>query len=87
MITFIFGSTVASRPGETLPSSVRVWTVNQYSPSCDARNENAGCAASVRLFGSQEYPESSDASRITSLIRPFWAVLRLNGMRKLRCFW
>ena len=87
MITFIFGSTAESRLGETWPSRVRVCTVNQYSPSCDARNEKAGCVASVRLRGSQLYPESSETSRITSLIRPFCTALRLNGMRKLRCFW
>ena len=36
--------------GETLPSIVRVWTANQYSPSCDDRNVNVGWSGNVLLI-------------------------------------
>src|SRR5262249_29581775 len=54
--TFKLGSTVASSRGETLPSTVNVWTANQYSPSCDERNVKVGWSGKVLLTAFQRYP-------------------------------
>ena len=64
--TFMFGSTVASSAGDTLPSIVTVWTANQYSPSCDDRNVNVGWSGKVLA--------ARTASGIPDLRRPADAV-------------
>lgn len=82
--TFRFGSTVESNAGEKLPSTVSVWTANQYSPSCFARKEKVGWSGNVLLTGCHRYPESSETRRLTSLIRFFADAGRVIGIRKLR---
>ena len=51
--TLKFGSIVDSSDGETLPSTVRVWTANQYSPSCDERKVKVGWSGNVLLIALQ----------------------------------
>ena len=79
-----FGSIVDSSDGETLPSTVRVWTANQYSPSCDERNVKVGWSGNVLLIARQWYPESSETRRCSSLTRSLPSAFKLNGIRKLR---
>ena len=82
--TFKFGSTVASSLGETWPSTVSVWTANQYSPSWDERKLNVGWSGNVLLTARHLCPEFSETSRITSLMRFRVAVGKVIGIRKLR---